>query len=104
MLGVNGNIICKPHNLSGGLKSEVKSGFAFVQNKTDIIALEVLVDGHIGKADIKSHVSVGTIVYVKEERLTTMAWGKTVFKLAGKEVILIPSEEIVAVEREKAAE
>jgi hypothetical protein len=98
MLGVNNNIICKPHNLSGGLKSEVKSGFAFVQNKTDIVALKVLSEGEIVEGSFKRTILANSTIYVKEERLTTMPWGKTVFKLAGEEVILIPGNEVIAIE------
>jgi hypothetical protein len=98
LIGANGNIICKPHNLSGGLKSEVKAGFAFVQQKTDIVSLEVVMDCSIlENPNHKQFIPAGSLIFVKEERLTTTPWGKTTMKLSGKDVILVPGSEVIAI-------
>jgi hypothetical protein len=94
----NNNVICKPHPLSGGLKAEVKSGVAFVKQKQDIIELEVLQNSSILEGQQSIPIPKGSIVYVREERLTTLSWGKQVQKLKGEDVILIPGSEIVGIE------
>jgi len=96
--GINSNVICKPHPISGGLKGEISNGFAFVKQKVDVIALEVLFESLIDEPNRpQMRIPKGFTVYVKEERLMTMGWGKQVLKLAETDVILIPGTEIVAI-------
>ncbi len=86
---LNDLVICKPKLDVGGIKQELNSGFVKVVQKIEITSLEVLVD-----AD--STIRAGDTVYVKESALSTSGWGKTVLRLEGVEVILVPRAELVA--------
>jgi len=97
-LSFNNTVICKPHSLAGGLKAEIRSGVAFVKQKMDIIPLEVLQNSSIMEGQSSIRVPAGATVYVREEKLTTMPWGKTVQRLKGADVILVPGAEVVGVE------
>jgi hypothetical protein len=109
-ISLNNNIICKPHNLSGGLKSEVKSGLAFVKQKQDVIGLEVLLTSRLVEGENISTIPAGSIVYIREERISTMVWGKTIQSIKtsgtdkGVDCILIPGAEVVGVELKEEAE
>lgn len=96
--GINSNVICKPHPISGGLKGEVSNGFAFVKQKTDIVALEVLFESLVDEPNRpQMRIPKGFTVYVKEERIMTNLWGKQILKLEGQDVILVPATEVVAI-------
>lgn len=89
MNSLNDLVICKPKIDAGGIKQEVSNGFAKVIQKIEIVGLEVLVDA-------KEGISKGDTVFVREERLTTQPWAKTVLKLNGEHVILVPKAELIA--------
>lgn len=89
MNSLNDLVICKPKLDVGGLKQEVTNGFAKVIQKVEIIGLEVLVDA-------KEGISKGDTVFVREERLTTQPWAKSILKLNGEPVILVPKAELIA--------
>jgi len=66
MKSVNFNIICKPYRGSRGLKSKIVSGVATVQQKTEVIGLEVLQDAKIDKDTL---IRKGSMVYIREDIL-----------------------------------
>jgi len=99
-ISFNNNVVCKPHSLSGGLRSEIKSGVAFVKQKVDIVALEVVQASRIIENEVVTLLPAGTTVYIREERLMTMPWGKQVQKLKDVEIILVPGNEIVGADFE----
>jgi len=98
MISIYNNIVCKPIPYAGGLKSEVKSGVAFVKQKVDIVSLEVLFDAQVVESGLKYTIPAGSLVYVKEERMATMPWGKNVLKINGTEVQVIPANEVISYE------
>lgn len=65
---INNIIICKPYKGARGLKSKIHSGVAVVQQKTEVIGLEVLKDARINE---NLTIKAGDIVYIKEELLYT---------------------------------
>jgi hypothetical protein len=94
-ISLNNNVICKPHPLSGGLKGELKSGVMFAKQKVDVVPLEVLETSRIIEGQQVTVIPAGAVVYIREERLQTLPWGKQVQHLKGNEVILVPGNEIV---------
>jgi hypothetical protein len=92
----NNNVICKPFKLSSGLTAEVTSAFAVVKQKVDVVALEVAVES-IVTGPPTERLSPGSKIFVKEERLSTMPWGKQILRLNGQEVVVIPGTEVLAV-------
>jgi hypothetical protein len=60
---INNLVVCKPYGGSRGLRANVSSGVAVLQQKTQVIGLEVLMDAE----DLG--ISKGDLVYVKEEIL-----------------------------------
>jgi len=94
-VSLNNNVVCKPHSMSGGLRSEVKHGVAFVKQKVDIVALEVVQASRVIENDNVTVLPAGTIIYIYEERLMTMPWGKGVKKLKDMDVIVVPGNEII---------
>lgn len=64
----NQMIIVKPYEGSKGLKAKISSGVAVVQQKTEVIGLEVLRDARINN-DLT--IKKGSIVFIKEEILAT---------------------------------
>lgn len=89
MNSLNDLVICKPNLDVGGIRQEVSNGFAKVIQKIEIVGLDVVVNTTDG-------ISKGDRVFVKEERLATQQWAKTVLKLNGESVILVPMAELVA--------
>lgn len=63
---VNQMIVCKPYKGFQGLKAKVSSGVAVVQQKTDVIGLEVLEDARIKENTV---IKKGSVIYIKEEIL-----------------------------------
>lgn len=63
---VNHIIVCKPYKGARGLKAKISSGVAVVQQKTEVIGLEVLRDAKINENTV---VKKGSMVYIKEEIL-----------------------------------
>lgn len=86
---LNDLVICKPKLDVGGIKQELNSGFVKVVQKIEITGLEVLVD-------FDTTIRAGDTVYVKESSLSTSGWAKTILRLEGVEVILVPKTELVA--------
>lgn len=64
----NQMIICKPYVGAKGLRAKVSSGMAVVQQKTEVVGLEVLRDARIDKDTV---IKKGSVVYIKEEILFT---------------------------------
>jgi hypothetical protein len=93
---VNNFAVVVPPDLGSGLKSETKSGVSFVKQKSDIAELELKFNG---KLDINNNLSrilsKGSKVYVPEHRLYTMPFGKSILKMGGQDILLIPASEIV---------
>jgi hypothetical protein len=100
-ISLNSNVVCKPHPLSGGLKGEVSKGVMFAKQKVDVIPLEVLENSRIIEGDNVTYLPAGSIVYVREEDLTTLSWGRQLQSIKGKEVILVPGNKVVGADFEQ---
>jgi len=72
LITLNNKILCEPYLGGKGLKSEVKSGFATVQQKNNLVGLKVLANAHVKvSADKTLEIGAGSIVYFNEETLYT---------------------------------
>ena len=74
---MNNRLIVEPYQTDGGLKSNVKNGFATVQQKIGIVGLRLLMDARLTDGKQTSTIlRKGTRVYIREEVLHTQAWAK----------------------------
>ena len=76
-----------------GLKAEVKSGWATLEQKNNLKGLKVLIQAHLSDGTI---IPPGSTAYIKEELLHTQPWAKNKLKsdtLTG-EFIIVSTNEI----------
>lgn len=66
---VNNKIFCEPYSGGKDLKSEVKSGFATVQQKNNLVGLRVLADAVVKNGDKLLEIPKGSVVLFNEETL-----------------------------------
>lgn len=93
---INGFFLVEPYLQGQGLKSEVKSGFSYVQQKSAVIGLKTLVDAKYDDRIVKA----GAIVFISEELLTTQEWAKKVKKADltdGKEFVIVEARNIIGI-------
>jgi hypothetical protein len=69
MMTVNNKIFCEPYTGGKGLKSEVKSGFATVQQKNNLVGLKVLATATVRNGDKLLEIPQGAVVFFNEETL-----------------------------------
>lgn len=73
---VNNRLIVETYKKEG-LKTEIRNGFALIDQKVSLKGLKVLVDAKLNDGTI---VPSGSTAYVKEETLHNAAWAKTPLK------------------------
>jgi hypothetical protein len=91
----NDLIIMEPYKQGQGIKTEVKSGFAFAVQKTSLVGLTVLMDAKLSDG---SFVPKRTKAYLREDELSTFPWAKdikTSEALDKQEFIIVPLRNIV---------
>ncbi len=71
MKSVNGKLICAPYAGSKALKSETKSGFSTIKQRTAVVGLKVLLDSKLPDG---TEVKAGQTAYFTEEALTVYQW------------------------------
>lgn len=72
---LNGRIILEVYKTDGSIKSEIKGGLAFAQQKTALKGLRVLMDTTSHNVGYPS-VHAGDIAYIREEDLHNKDWAK----------------------------
>lgn len=88
----NNHIACQPVTIS--VEKENRSGFATVKQKTQLLQTMVV----FGSSDpVKNPYKVGDFVYLRGD-VSTLAWARNPFEIGGKKVILVPCDQIVALE------
>ena len=75
---LNNRLILETYKTDGSIKSEVKNGFAFAQQKSSVVGLRVLVDASIQEGLYNRTIPVGSKVYLLEEALHTQPWAKKI--------------------------
>jgi hypothetical protein len=85
----NKQIACTPVE-NRTVASEVKSGFAVVKNKVELVKLKVIFGCDEGP-------TVGDTVFIKGDAVNH-AWCKDVFNVEGVSVILVPLQFVQMVE------
>jgi len=94
---LNDTFIVAPYQQGQGLKSNVKSGFAYIAQKQNLEPLKLLVDAKIDG----QWVVAGSTIYVSEEVLTTMDWAKRIKTSPltnGQEFIIIEKRYVSAID------
>ncbi|MEM4601885.1 MAG: hypothetical protein QW808_03185 [Desulfurococcaceae archaeon] len=95
-LSLNNKIIVEAFNNVGGLKSDVRHGFALVAQKVNIVPLNVLVTTVLSDGTV---VNAGSKAYILEELLSTQPWAKQIKKipdlLGDKECIIVDIKDVV---------
>jgi hypothetical protein len=71
MKSVNGKIICAPYTGTKALKSETKSGFSTVKQRTEVVGLKVLLDSKLPDG---TEIKAGQTAYFTEESLVVHQW------------------------------
>jgi len=91
----NDSLILETYKQGQGIKTEVKSGFAFVSQKSKLIGLKLLMDAKLNDG---SFLSKGVTAYIPEDHLATMPWAKNVKTsdaLDKQEFLVVPLKEVV---------
>lgn len=86
---INREIACRP-GPERGIQVEVKSRFAGIKNKGELLGLEV-----IGECQ---WANVTDTVFVKGEQFKAL-WYHTVYDVDGQQCVLVPVDQIVLVKR-----
>ena len=79
MISLN-KLILEPYTGKGKIEAEVKSGFASVKQKTNLVGLKVLSDAKIFIGNNAIDIKYGQVVYFKEEILHNNDWAKQTYK------------------------
>jgi hypothetical protein len=69
MISVNNKIFCEAYSGGKSLKSEVKSGFATIQQKNNLVGLRVLADATVAFGTKTLDIPKGSVVFFNEETL-----------------------------------
>lgn len=67
MITVNNKILCEAYGGGKGLKAEVKSGFATVQQKNSLVGLKTLALALVRNGDEILEIPAGSTLYFSEE-------------------------------------
>jgi hypothetical protein len=73
ILSFNDTLILEPYQQGQGLKEEVRSGFAFVKQKSELFGLKVLVEAKLSDG---TYIPAGSTAYISEELLSSQQWAK----------------------------
>lgn len=71
----NNRFIVEPYKKEA-IRSNEKSGFAFIDQKIKLKGLKVLIDAQLIVNGVAILVKKGSVVYVKEESLHTQQWAQ----------------------------
>jgi len=72
----NGKLILEAYEQTG-LKTQIKSGWATVSQKNELVGLKVLVNALLPDG---IEIVAGSLAYIKEESLSTQPWAKARYK------------------------
>lgn len=97
---LNDKLILEPYDHGQGLKTEIRNGLAFVQQKVNLVPLKVLVEARLNDG---SYIPAGSLVYLEEDALCgkTASWAKTVRKcqaLGEQPFIVVDKHHVVMVD------
>lgn len=97
---INDQLILSKYDHGQGLKTNVKSGFATTQQKTNLVSLELLVDAMLNNGNV---VKAGSKVYFVEEFLYTDQVAKRVRSggIVGGEFVVLDLKNAVAIEEKQ---
>lgn len=80
---INNRLILEPYKTDRGLRANVSSGFAVVDQKIAVKGLKVLVEARIFEgAGKNTHMIIpkGSTAYIREEYLHTQPWAQKILK------------------------
>jgi hypothetical protein len=80
IVSLNDTLVLEPYQHGQGLKEEIRSGFAFVKQKSELFGLKVLAEAKLSDG---SYIPTGSTAYISEELLSTQQWAKNVKSCAG---------------------
>jgi len=73
----NNRLIVEAYKATGGLRSEIRNGFATVMQKNTLKGLQVLISARLSDG---TYVPAGSTAYIKEELLVTQPWAKNILQ------------------------
>lgn len=73
----NNRLIVEAYKAEGGLRSEIRNGFATVSQKNNLKGLKVLISASLSDG---TYVPAGSTAYIKEELLSTQPWAKNILQ------------------------
>lgn len=80
-MSLNGLLIVAPYDRGQGVKVEVKSGFATVAQKNDVVGLKLLVAVNLNGKTYPA----GSTVFFREDDLASKPWAKEIRKVIGEQ-------------------
>lgn len=97
---MNDKLILEPYDHGQGLKTEIRNGLAFVQQKVNLVPLRVLVEARLNDG---SYIPAGSVAYIEEDILCgkTATWAKTIRKcdaLGDQRFIVVDKQHVVMVD------
>lgn len=98
---IHNRVFLEPYKGSKKIESTVKSGFATVKQRSNLIGLKVLVDAEVIVAGSLQKLSAGSVLYFEETTLATEAWARHTYKaegLHGEEFIMAEYGKAIAVD------
>lgn len=99
MISLNDTFLVEPYEQGQGLKGNIKSGFAYIAQKQNLIGLKLVIDAKLSDGSV---VKAGSKIYIAEDLLTTQEWAKknkTADFTEGKEFVIVEKRFVTAVER-----
>ncbi len=99
MISYNNKLILEPYKGDKKIEATVKSGFAGIKQKSNLIGLKALASGIINVGDGAHKVEEGQTVYFEEEQLFASQWSKKTFTCEGvkDKFIIAPGSHVVMI-------
>lgn len=98
---VNNRLILEPYKGTKKLEMEVKSGFGTIKAKSALIGLALLEDAQVLMGNNTINIAYQTVLYFREETLTTNPSYKTIYELENKSVVLGSFLDVVYIGEKK---
>lgn len=98
IFSVNDLFVVEPYQQGQGLKADIRNGFAFVQQKSELAGLKTLAEARMSDG---SYIPAGSTVYIAEDLLTTAQWAKNVRKCSAfgdKQFIVVELKYITMID------
>jgi len=91
-------VLTEVYKHDGALRSQVKSGFATISQKSKIVKLKVLHDAIVSVGDTSVNIKAGSKLLISEEILYSAPWAKNPTNLDDYQCIVVEPTYIIGFE------